>query len=261
MLRLTDVRKSYDGGRSHAVDGVSLEVGRGELVVLLGESGCGKTTTLKMVNRLIEPSAGRIEVDGRDVTALDPVDLRRRIGYVFQGVGLFPHMTVAENVAITPTLLGWDPDRIQARVTQLLELLGLDAGTYADRMPHELSGGQQQRVGFARALAAEPGAVLLDEPFGALDPSTRDHLQRELQRIQGELGFAALFVTHDMTEALLLATRIVVMQAGRVVQTGTPAELLQAPADDYVAALVETPKRQAARLAGLQDEATNEDMP
>lgn len=254
MLLLEDVRKSYDGGSSYVVDGVSLEAGPGELVVLLGESGCGKTTTLKMVNRLVERSAGRIEVGGSDVGTLDPAHLRRRVGYVFQDVGLFPHMTVFENVAITPSLLGWEPARVDARVRALLTLLRLEPRRYAGRMPHELSGGQQQRVGFARALAAEPAVMLLDEPFGALDPITRDRLQREFQRVQAEIGFAALFVTHDMTEALLLATRIVVLQGGRVVQNAAPAEMLRAPANDYVAELVEAPRRQAERLAALADE-------
>ncbi len=244
---------SRDYGETAAVADLSLTVGRGELVVLLGESGCGKTTTLKMINRLIEPSAGRIELNGEDAGGLDPVALRRSVGYVFQGIGLFPHMSVAENVGITPRLLGWDEARVSARVDELLDLVRLEPSRFRQRAPAELSGGQAQRVGVARALAAAPGLVLLDEPFGALDPLTRDQLQGEFQRIQGEIGFAAVLVTHDMTEALLLADRIAVMRAGRVVQEGTPAAVMAAPADSYVEDLLSAPRRQAEKLAALMD--------
>ena len=254
MLVLEGVRKTYDAGRSYAVDGVGFQAQAGELVVLLGESGCGKTTTLKMINRLIEPSAGRIDVDGRDVSQMDAVALRRSIGYVIQDVGLFPHMTVGENVAIVPTLLGWEEARIQSRVGELLRLVRLDPATFAGRMPRELSGGQMQRAGVARALAAKPSMMLLDEPFGALDPITRDRMQREFKRIQREVGFAAVLVTHDMTEALLMADRIVVLREGRVVQDGTPGELLKRPREDYVAALMATPRRHADRLETLAED-------
>ncbi|HSP42783.1 MAG TPA: ATP-binding cassette domain-containing protein [Luteolibacter sp.] len=250
-IELRDIGKSYDGGRSWAVRGFNLAVRRGEFVALLGGSGCGKTTTLKMINRLIDPDAGEIRVDGRDIAGTDPVALRRRIGYMFQGVGLFPHMTVAENVAITPRLVGWDGGRIARRVDELLDLVHLPPEEFRDRRPAELSGGQQQRVGFARSLAAEPAVILLDEAFGALDPITRDRLQEEFRQIHEQLGLTTVLVTHDMNEALLLADRIVVMRQGRIVQTGTPHELLADPADDYVVQLMDTPKRHAAHLESL----------
>lgn len=253
MLSLEQVRKSYDGGRTFAVDGVSFRVSAGELVVLIGESGCGKTTTLKMINRLIERSGGEIRIDGQDVDDLAPVPLRRRIGYVIQGVGLFPHMNVGENVSILPSLLGWEHRRIEERIDVLLRLVRLDAETFRDRMPRELSGGEMQRVGVARALAVEPPLVLLDEPFGALDPLTRDRLQVSFANIRRQLGLTAIFVTHDMVEALLLGDRIAVMDAGRLVQVGTPHELLHAPRGDLVRQLVETPQRQARALDDLLD--------
>jgi osmoprotectant transport system ATP-binding protein len=253
MIRLQDVTKSFDGGRTFAVAGVSLEIRPAELMVLLGESGCGKTTTLKMINRLVEPTGGSIRVNGADVQAREAVELRRSIGYVFQGVGLFPHLSVAENVAVVPTLLGWDAPGIQARVKELLELVALPPEKYALRAPRHLSGGQQQRVGLARALAARPRIMLMDEPFGALDPVTRDDLQREYRRLHEELGLTSLMVTHDMTEALLMADRIAVMRGGRILQVGSPHELLAAPGDDYVRRLMETPKRQADELEALAD--------
>ena len=234
-----------------ALDGVSLEVGRGECLFLVGPSGCGKTTLLKTVNRLVEPDAGQVLVAGRDVRESPAHELRRRIGYAFQQVGLFPHLSVAENVGITPALLGWAPARIAARVDALLERVELEPTAFRSRRPHELSGGQAQRVGLARALAAEPETLLLDEPFGALDPGTRDRLQQAFSRLRRELGLTVLFVSHDMAEALLLADRIAVMDAGRIVQLGTPRELLTAPADARVAALLETPRRQSARVDEL----------
>lgn len=255
MLSLEQVRKSYDGGQSHAVDGVGFAADAGELVVLVGESGCGKTTLLKMINRLVEPTSGTIRIDGRDVSSVDPVELRRSIGYVIQGVGLFPHLSVAENVAVVPSLLGWDAGRARDRVDALLTLVHLDPAVYRDRMPRELSGGQMQRVGFARALAAQPPIVLLDEPFGALDPITRDRLRAEFQEIQRQVGFAAVLVTHDMSEALLMADRIVVLQRGRVLQIDAPNELLARPADDIVVQLLDVARRQAVRLAALATEA------
>jgi osmoprotectant transport system ATP-binding protein len=234
-----------------ALDGVSLEVARGECVFLVGPSGCGKTTLLKTVNRLVEPDAGSVRVDGSDVRESAPHELRRRVGYAFQEVGLFPHLTVAENVGITPSLLGWAREKIDARVDELLERVELPPATFRARRPAGLSGGQAQRVGLARALAAEPHVLLLDEPFGALDPATRDRLQQRFARLRRELDLTVMFVSHDMAEALLLADRIAVMDAGRIVQLGTPRELLAAPADARVAELLETPRRQSARVDEL----------
>jgi osmoprotectant transport system ATP-binding protein len=249
MIETVGLTKRYGG--VVAVDDLSLHVGEGELLVLLGGSGSGKTTTLKMVNRLIEPSAGRVVIDGQDIGALDAHELRRRIGYVFQRIGLFPHMTVAENVAVIPTLLGWDRPRIRQRVDELLALVELTPALVRDRRPSELSGGQQQRVGVARALAASPRVMLLDEPFGALDPLTRDRLQQSFLRIRRQLGLTAIFVTHDMVEALLVGDRIAVLNEGRLVQIGTPRELLRSPANDYVRQLMETPTRQARVVDAL----------
>jgi osmoprotectant transport system ATP-binding protein len=243
MIEARDLTKQY--GPVTAVDGLTMSIGEGELVVLLGGSGSGKTTTLKMVNRLIEPSSGRILIDGEDARTLPPHELRRRIGYVFQRVGLFPHMSVADNVAVTLTLLGWDARRIAARVDELLELVELDPTLIRDRRPDELSGGQQQRVGVARALAASPRLMLLDEPFGALDPLTRDRLQQSFLRIRRQLGLTAIFVTHDMVEALTVGDRIAVMQNGRLAQLGSPGELLRTPANEYVRQIMNTPRRQA----------------
>ncbi len=251
MIALDGVSKSYDGGKTFPVRDVSLMVPAGEMLVLLGGSGCGKTTTLKMINRLVEPTAGRVEVDGRDVRGLDPVALRRGIGYVIQGAGLFPHLSVADNVAVVPRLLGWPLARIAARVDELLELVRLPPTEYRHRSPAQLSGGQQQRVGFARALAAGPKVMLLDEPFGALDPVTRDELRDEFQALRRRLGLTAVMVTHDMTEALLTADRIAVMQDGRVLRAGTPRELLADPGHPFVEALVAAPRRHAARVDEL----------
>ena len=251
MIVLERVSKSYDGGARYSVRDVTLTVPAGAMLVLLGGSGCGKTTTLKMINRLIEPTDGRIEVHGQDVRGMDPVALRRGIGYVFQGIGLFPHMTVADNVAVVPRLLGWPKERIAARVEELLTLVHLPPEQYRDRFPRQLSGGQQQRVGFARALAAGPQVMLLDEPFGALDPVTRDELRGEFLALRKRLGLTAVMVTHDMTEALLSADLIAVMNAGRLVRLGTPRELLTDPGDDFVATLMATPKRQADQLEAL----------
>ncbi|HJW41228.1 MAG TPA: ABC transporter ATP-binding protein [Rhizomicrobium sp.] len=228
-----------------------MRVADGEFLVLIGESGSGKTTTLNMLNRLIEPSAGRIAVDGEDVLALDAVSLRRRMGYVFQGGGLFPHMTVKENIAVTPKLLGWPRETAAARADELLDLVRLAPQDYRDRLPRELSGGQQQRVALARALAAKPKIMLMDEPFGALDPLIRDDLAEDYRQIHNTLGLTTIFVTHDMTEAMLLGDRIAVMKDGALVQIGTPNELLARPADDFVRALIETPRRRARRLAQI----------
>jgi osmoprotectant transport system ATP-binding protein len=249
VIVVEGLRKDY--GPRTVVAGVDLTVARGECVFLIGPSGCGKTTTLKLINRLVEPSAGRVRVDGRDTRDVDPHALRRRIGYVFQQIGLFPHMTVAENIGVVPQLLGWERERIRERVDELLEMVELPPASFRERWPRELSGGQQQRVGLARALAARPEALLLDEPFGALDPLTRDRLQQSFQRIRAELGFTAVFVSHDVTEALLLADRVAVMREGRLVQVDTPRRLLAAPADDGVAELVDTPRRQTQAVERL----------
>src|SRR6516165_3217768 len=247
MIVLENVCKVYDGD-CYAVRDVSLRVAAGQMLVLLGGSGCGKTTTLKMINRLIEPTSGRIEVNGLDVRAADPVQLRRGIGYVFQGIGLFPHLPIAENVAVVPKLLGWPKERIDKRTDELLDMVHLPPAEYRDRLPGQLSGGQQQRVGFARALAAGPQVMLLDEPFGALDPVTRDELRGEFVQLRKRLGLTAVMVTHDMTEALLSADLIAVMNAGRLLRLGTPRELLADPGDDFVAALLSNPRRQAEQL-------------
>jgi len=241
MIRLRGVAKTYDDG-TRAVQDLDLEVRAGELACLVGPSGCGKSTTLKMVNRLIEPSSGTIEVDGRDVTHADPVQLRRSIGYVIQQVGLFPHRTVEANVMTVPRLLGrgrrgMRRDRERAR--ELLELVGLDPVAHGGRYPHQLSGGQRQRVGVARALAADPPVLLMDEPFGAVDPVVRLRLQDEFLRLQRDLGKTVLLVTHDIDEAVRLGDRVAVFAAGgRLAQYATPADLLARPADDFVADFV-----------------------
>jgi osmoprotectant transport system ATP-binding protein len=260
-LYLKNLTKRFGETGPLAVDDLSLEVEDGSVLVLVGESGCGKTTTLKMINRLVEPSSGTVSINNNgalvDTRSLDPVALRRSIGYVFQEAALFPHMSVGANVGITPSLLGWAPERIAARMAELLELVHLDPELFAKRFPAELSGGQRQRVGFARALAAGPALLLLDEPFGALDPLTRDHLQTEFQELQRKLGFTAVLVTHDMAEALLLGDRIAVMRGGKIIAEGTPRELLQ-PSDleqdenrAYVEELLATPRRSAQRLEHL----------
>jgi len=238
MIRLDRLSKKYPDG-TVAVDDVSLDVHRGEMVMLVGPSGGGKSTTLRLINRLIEPTSGRIWLDGRDVTHENPEKLRRGIGYVIQRIGLFPHRTVEQNVATVPGLLGWDKQRTRARVTELLELVGLEPATYALRYPHELSGGQQQRVGVARALAADPPVLLMDEPFGAVDPLARDRLQDQFLRIQAELRKTVVFVTHDIDEAVRLGSRIAVLgPAGVLQQYADPSTLLAAPANESVAAFV-----------------------
>ena len=253
MIELQNVRKSYDGGKTFAVSDVSFSVRRGELLGLIGESGCGKTSTLKMINRLEEPSSGEILVNGENVRQQNAEQLRRNIGYVFQGIGLFPHYTVAENVCTVPELLAWPPSAVLERCRVVLELVGLAPTQFADRFPSQLSGGQQQRVGVARALAAQPELVLMDEPFGALDPITRADLQEEFKSIQRQLELTVIMVTHDMTEALLMADRIAVMKQGKVLQIGSPTELLNAPSDPYVRKLIEMPKRRADRLDQILD--------
>jgi len=244
-IELSGVEKRY--GAHAALDGVSLTVARGEFAALVGGSGSGKTTLLKTINRLVTPDAGAVRVMGDDVRTREPHNLRRRIGYVFQDVGLFPHLSVAENIAITPKLLGWEAARIAARVANLLGLVDLPLDI-ATRAPSALSGGQRQRVGVARALAAEPSLMLMDEPFGALDPLTRDALGTDYRALHDRLGLTTVMVTHDMAEAVLLADRIVVISRGRIVADGKPADLLATTADPEVRALLEAPRRQAERL-------------
>jgi osmoprotectant transport system ATP-binding protein len=238
FIRLEGVGKTYPDGTA-AVQSLDLEVPRGRTVSLVGPSGCGKSTTLKMVNRLIEPTTGRIFMDGEDITAGDPVVLRRRIGYVIQQVGLFPHQNIRSNVATVPSLLGWDKARANARADELLDLVGLDPASYSSRYPHQLSGGQRQRVGVARALAADPPVLLMDEPFGAVDPIVRTRLQDEFARIARDLDKTVMFVTHDIDEAVRMGDKVAVFAAGgRLAQYDVPARLLGRPADDFVAEFV-----------------------
>jgi len=236
-VELRGVGVTYPGG-SDAVRNVDLTVGAGEFTVFLGPSGSGKSTLLRTINRLIEPTSGAVFIDGVDVRTLDPVVLRRGIGYVIQAVGLFPHLTIGANVGVVPTLLGWDRARIARRVDDLLALVRLEPATYRDRYPRQLSGGEQQRTGVARALAAEPHLLLMDEPFGAVDAIVRSSLQDEIRRIHRELGTTIVFVTHDVDEALRLADRIVVIAGGAIAQADTPQRVLAAPADDVVRSLV-----------------------
>jgi osmoprotectant transport system ATP-binding protein len=233
MITFDHTRKSYNG--TPAIADLDLTIARGELLVLIGPSGSGKSTALKMINRMVDHDGGRILLDGQEIYSFDVLDLRRRMGYAIQSVGLFPHWTVARNIATVPQLLGWSKERIAARVTELLTLFAMEPAQYRHRYPHQLSGGQQQRVGVARALAADPDVLLMDEPFGALDPVTRAALQLELKRVHQASGKTIVLVTHDIDEALLLATRIVLLRQGRVEQVGTPLELLATPANDFVA--------------------------
>jgi osmoprotectant transport system ATP-binding protein len=247
MIRLERVSKRYPGGQL-AVRELTIEFETGQLTMLVGPSGCGKTTTLKMINRLIEPTEGRIFHDEQDVTHIDPVAIRLRMGYVIQNVGLFPHLTIADNVATVPRLLGWDRKRIEQRVTELLELVGLDPKQFARRYPHQLSGGQRQRVGVARALGADPPVLLMDEPFGAIDRIARERLQNEFLRIQREVRKTVVFVTHDIDEAIKLGDRIAIMNLGRLEQYDTPEAILEQPASDLVVELL-GPDRGLKRLA------------
>ena len=254
LIAYAHVGKSFDGGRGAgpvvAVNDLSLEVAEGEFLAIVGGSGSGKTTLLRLTNRLTDADNGRITVDGEDVRAVDAILLRRRIGYVFQSGGLFPHMSVADNIGITPKLLGTPAAEISARVDELLDLVRLDRAQHRDRLPQELSGGQRQRVGVARALAAKPRIVLMDEPFGALDPLTRDALGDDYRALHRELGLTTVMITHDMTEAILLADRVAVMRGGKLLAEGTPSEL-SASTDSYVGELMHTPRRQAERLGAL----------
>ncbi|NLK71895.1 MAG: ABC transporter ATP-binding protein, partial [Clostridiales bacterium] len=220
MVRLEHIKKYYNN--TAVIEDMNLEINEGQLVVLIGPSGCGKTTTLKMINRIIEPTSGTIYINGEDITKVDPVKLRRSIGYVIQQIGLFPNMTIAQNVEIVPKLLKWDSEKRKKRTEELMHMVDMDPAIYADRYPAELSGGQQQRIGVLRALAAEPPLVLMDEPFGALDPITKEALQDEVKRLQKKLKKTIVFVTHDIDEALKLGDRIIIMKDGRVIQDASP---------------------------------------
>jgi osmoprotectant transport system ATP-binding protein len=238
-IELVGVTKRYPGQREPAVDNVTMTIPAGEIVVLVGPSGCGKTTTMKMINRLIEPTSGSITIGGRNALSIDPDDLRRQIGYAIQQAGLFPHMSVAQNIAVVPGLLGWPKKRINDRVDEMMDLVGLDPAEFRDRFPRQLSGGQQQRVGVARALAADPPVLLMDEPFGAVDPITRGNLQDELMRLQSELRKTIVFVTHDFNEAVKLGDRIAVLgPKSTILQYDTPTAILANPADDTVAGFI-----------------------
>jgi osmoprotectant transport system ATP-binding protein len=234
MIRLENLTKVFPGQDEPAVDDLSMEIYEGEIVVLVGPSGCGKTTTMKMINRIIEPTSGRIFLEGEDVTKVNPDNLRRRIGYVIQQIGLFPHMTIAENIATVPKMLGWDKKRISDRIDELLEIVSIDL-SYRDRYPKELSGGQRQRIGVARAMAADPQVMLMDEPFGAIDPITRERLQDEFLRLQQEIKKTIVFVTHDIDEAIKMGDRIAILkQQSKIAQYDTPENLLTNPANDFV---------------------------
>ncbi|MEU7186114.1 betaine/proline/choline family ABC transporter ATP-binding protein [Streptomyces sp. NPDC045470] len=238
-IALEHLTKRYPGNPTPAVDDVSMDIKPGETVILVGPSGCGKSTTLKMINRLIEPTSGRIMIGDEDVTGIDPVKLRRKVGYAIQSSGLFPHMTVAQNIALVPRMTGWPKARVSSRVEEMLDLVGLDPREFHGRYPRQLSGGQQQRVGVARALAADPPVLLMDEPFGAVDPITRDHLQDELIRLQHELRKTIVFVTHDFDEAIKLGDRIAVLrERSHIAQFDTPEAILTNPADDFVSGFV-----------------------
>ena len=252
MIELDRISKSYDGGRSFALQDASLTVAAGAFMAVVGTSGSGQTTLLKTINRLIEPDSGIVRLGGEAVNGLDPTLLRRRIGYAFQGIGLFPHMTVAQNIGVTPMLLGWPKPEIAERVAELLKLVDLPQD-YADRAPDALSGGQRQRVGLARALAAGPKVLLLDEPFGALDAVTREALGEACRRLHETQGLTTVLITHDVLEAALLADRIAVMRGGRVLAEGTPRELLSGHPDPQVRALMESPRRQAERVSALME--------
>ena len=238
-IELLNITKHYPNQEQAAVENFSMKINPGELIVLVGPSGCGKTTTMKMINRIIEPTSGSITIDGEDVLSLDQNTLRRRIGYVIQQIGLFPHMTIAENVSVVPKLLGWSKEKINARVEELLSVVELDPKTYMNRYPKQLSGGQQQRVGVARALAADPPVMLMDEPFGATDPITREKLQLEFLRLQESIGKTIVFVTHDFDEAIKLGDRIAVLgPKSKIEQFDTPARILANPASDYVSSFI-----------------------
>ena len=252
MIRLENLTKVFPGQEAPAVDDLSLEIPEGEIVVFVGPSGCGKTTTMKMINRLIEPTSGRIFLQGDDVTKVNGDKLRRRIGYVIQQIGLFPHMTIAENIATVPKMLGWDKKRISDRVDELLETVSMDV-SYRERYPKELSGGQRQRIGVARAMAADPPVLLMDEPFGAIDPITRERLQNEFLRLQAEIKKTIVFVTHDIDEAIKMGDRIAILRTqSRIAQYDTPERILTDPADDFVEDFIGTGASSLSRVRDIE---------
>jgi len=264
MIRLETLTKIYatPKGSVTAVDGVSFEVHEGEICVLLGPSGCGKTTTLRMINRLVIPTSGKIYLKGRDTDSVDPVELRRGIGYVIQQIGLFPNMSVAENIGVVPRLLGWDAARRRRRAEELLSLLALPPSEFADRYPSELSGGQAQRIGVARALAVDPPVLLMDEPFAALDPVNREAIQDEFLRMQKKLRKTIMFVSHDIDEAVKMADRIAIFHSGRLVQFAAPDEMLAKPADPFVASFVGSDRTlKRLRLIRVRDVMASADGP
>ena len=251
MIRLDHVTKNYEGSDRHAVDSLDLEIETGTTVAMIGPSGCGKTTTMRMINRLETPTVGRVLVNGRDIAETDEKQLRRSIGYVIQQVGLFPHMTIERNIATVPRLLGWDKAKTDRRIDELLDLVSLDPAVMRKRLPHELSGGQRQRVGFARALAADPAIMLMDEPFGAIDPITRVKLQDEFRQILKKVSKTVVIVTHDLDEAIKMGDRIAIMRDGRLLQYDTPEAVLARPANDFVENFL-GPDRAIKRLSQIQ---------
>ena len=251
MIRLDHVTKNYEGSDRHAVDSLDLEIETGTTVAMIGPSGCGKTTTMRMINRLETPTVGRVLVNGRDIAETDEKQLRRSIGYVIQQVGLFPHMTIERNIATVPRLLGWDKAKTDRRIDELLDLVSLDPAVMRKRLPHELSGGQRQRVGFARALAADPAIMLMDEPFGAIDPITRVKLQDEFRQILKKVSKTVVIVTHDLDEAIKMGDRIAIMRDGRLLQYDTPEAVLARPANDFVENFL-GPDRAIKRLSLIQ---------
>ncbi len=249
-IRFENVTKFFDNAEKPAVKDITLDIHDGEFITILGSSGCGKTTLMKMVNRLYEPDSGRILFFGKDIASLNAVELRRQIGYVVQQAALFPHMTIAENIATVPKIIKWKKEKIATRVKELLELVQLEPDIYMKRYPKQLSGGQQQRVGLARALAAKPKMLLMDEPFGAIDAITRSHLQDELIKIHSKYNKTILFVTHDVNEALRLGNRVLVMSEGKIKQFATPSDILNNPADEFVKNLIQSSTTQTYELGG-----------
>lgn len=260
LIELKNVCKVYDDG-FEALKDINLTFDEGKINVLIGPSGCGKTTTMKMLNKLVEHTSGTITIDGEDINKINPIELRRKMGYVIQSIGLFPHMKIYDNVATVPKLLKWDKQRIDKKVVELLEMVNLDPDTYQNRYPSELSGGQQQRIGVIRALAAEPSTILMDEPFSALDPISREQLQDELVRLQKEINKTIIFVTHDMDEAIKIANQIILMKDGEVVQKGAPDEILANPANDFVEKFIGPERLQQAKSFPSTDDLMDSAFP